>query len=82
MGNIYRLVELNAGHRWPQQDYPIQATTWPSGGLAIQNGKGNRKIALVSYTIVKHASKNGKIHTIAVGNTKSNWAGYGLDILE
>ena len=30
------------------------------------------KTALVCYTILNHASKNGKVHTIAVGNTRSN----------
>ena len=25
------------------------------------------------------ATDNGKVHTIAVGNTRSNWAGYRLD---
>ena len=30
----------------------------------------NGKTALVSYTILKHASKNGNVHTIAVGNTR------------
>ena len=28
------------------------------------------------------ATDNGKVHTIAVGNTRSNWAGYGLDTLD
>ena len=28
--------------------------------------------ALVGYTILNHISKNGKVHTIAVGNTRSN----------
>ena len=40
--------------------------------------KGMGKIAVVSYTILNHASKNGKVYTIAVGNTRSNWAVYGL----
>ena len=46
-----------------------------------RNSKGNRKTALVSYTILNHTSKNGKVHTTAVGNMRSNWAGYGLDTL-
>ena len=36
------------------------------------SGKGNDKTLLVSYTTLKHVSKNGKVPTIVVGNTKSN----------
>ena len=36
------------------------------------NGKGSGKTALVSYTILIHTLKNGKVHTIAVGNMRSN----------
>ena len=46
------------------------------------NGKGNGKTALVSFTILNHASKNEKVHAIAVGNTRSNRAGYRLNILD
>ena len=60
----------------------IQITTWPSGGRGTLNDKGNGKTALESYTILNHISKNGKVHLLAVDNTKSNWAGYGLDILD
>ena len=59
-----------------------QTTIWPSGGLGTPNGKENGKTAVVSYTTLNHALKNGKVHTIAVGNTKLNWAGYGLDTLD
>ena len=73
---------LHKNQGWTQQDYPIQTILWPSGGLGTLNGKGNGKTAVVSYTILNHASKNRKVHTVAVGNTKLNWAGYGLDILD
>ena len=36
------------------------------------SGKGNRKTVIVSYTILNHASKNWKVHTIAVGNNNLN----------
>ena len=36
------------------------------------NGKGDKKKVLESYTILNHTSKNGKMHTIDVGNTRSN----------
>ena len=55
-----------------KQDYPIQTTILPSGGLGTPNGIGNGKTALVSYTILNHASKSEKVYTISVGNTKSN----------
>ena len=32
----------------------------------------NRKAAIVSYTVLNHTSKNGKLHTIAVGSTRLN----------
>ena len=44
----------------------------PSGGLGTPNGKGNWKTAPVSYTILNHASKNEKVHTITVDNTRLN----------
>ena len=59
-----------------------EEVSWPSGGLGTPNCKGNWKTALVSYTILNHASKNGKMHTMAVSNTRSKWAGYGLDTLD
>ena len=63
--------------RLPYTDYYL-----PSGGLGTQNGKGNGRTVLLNYTILNLALKNGKMHTIAVGNTRSNWAGYGLDTLD
>ena len=54
----------------PYADY--YGTTQLSGGLGTLNGKGNGKTALVSYTLLKHASKNGKVHTTAVDITRLN----------
>ena len=46
-----------------------------------QECKGNGKTVLVSYTLT-HASKNGKVTTTAIGNTRLNRVGYVLDILD
>ena len=55
-------------------DMPRMTTRLPytSEGLGTPNGKGNVKTTLVGYTILNHASKNGKVHTVAVGNIRSN----------
>ena len=61
-------------HWMTKTNYPIPTTTCPSGG--------NGKTILVSYTILNHTLKNGKVHTIAGDNMRSNWAGYGLETLD
>ena len=39
--------------------------------LTIRRAR-NGKTALVSYTILNHILKNGKVHKIAVSNTRPN----------
>ena len=40
--------------------------------MRASNSKGNGTTTLVKYTILNHASKNVKVYTIVVGNTRSN----------
>ena len=42
------------------------------GGLKTPSGKRNGKTILVSYDTLNYALKNSKVHTIDVGNTRSN----------
>ena len=37
-----------------------------------RNSEWQKELTLVSYAILNHASKNEKVHTIVVGNTRSN----------
>ena len=49
-----------------------QAIDMTTTRLGTLNGKRNGKTALVSYAILNHALKNWKVHTIAVGNKRSD----------
>ena len=44
----------------------------PSSGLETLSGNENGKTVLVSYTTLNDTSNNGKFHTTAVGNIRSN----------
>ena len=44
--------------------------------LETPRGKGNGKTILESYTTLNPVSKNGKVPTTVVDNTRSNWVGY------
>ena len=60
----------------------IYSTNCSLGGIETPSDKGNGKTVLVSYTTLKQTSKSGKVLKTAVGNTRSNWVGYGLDTLD
>ena len=60
----------------------IQTTTWPLEGLETPSGQGNGKPILASYTTLNYVSKNEKVPTTAVSNTRLSWVGYVLDTLD
>ena len=61
----------------PHTDYYL--TMWRARNSEWQ---GEWEKNTTRYTTLNHPSKNGKVPTTAVSNTRSNWVGYVLDTLE